>query len=449
MDHVSMKSPHPVMCRLQVILILLVGAACVAPIHAQEACSCLQEWSAPAPALAFEDYALFHTTAAAGDSSIALAGNTTLLPWYAGHEVYAEQSIPFQTEQTLAVHRWQEGPIGKPAGDFWFLYPQVEYDTDGALHLVWLEPAPDTLAAVRDRADGRMHEVITDFDRVYHSTHEDGSWSSPKVVVNESAYWVTEDPPSLVAGDEGSLHLLYGNRLQRRSTDATHMYFDGEQWHDRSPAVRQATYSTLTRRSDGRLYLTFAAPVIDGPQDQLFLMHSDDDGATWSDPSPIHSGRVQRVSQPRLLVDEAAGRMHLIWGQEADHTFHNHLWHSVSEDEGQTWSDPARVSPSYEGTFHYHKATIDECGGVHSLFYIDNHAVQTPQFYYANWLSDTGWRDAEAFAADHEKQSQQDPVLLGGPEDGIHLFWSGQDELDWTETALQLHAVRTPCSDAK
>jgi hypothetical protein len=93
---------------------------------------------------------------------------------------------------------------------------------------------------------------------------------------------------------------------------------------------------------NGRLYLAYLdAPAIDLASTMLYVMHSDDGGATWSTPVLVNDdGTKASHFMPGFAVDQSTGTVGATWyDTRGDPTRVNARYYgSVSADGGDTWS---------------------------------------------------------------------------------------------------------------
>lgn len=87
---------------------------------------------------------------------------------------------------------------------------------------------------------------------------------------------------------------------------------------------------------------------------------STDGGQTWPPPEPLLDPDGNPVGGGSAgLVRLGSGGIGLVYGQTEDVMFGHSIWFSRSEDEGQTWSRPIRISEPYnDAYYHNYKAAI-------------------------------------------------------------------------------------------
>ena len=93
----------------------------------------------------------------------------------------------------------------------------------------------------------------------------------------------------------------------------------------------------------------------------LVIRRSTDGGETWSDRVVMASGReIDAVHNGILFAD--GGALHLIW-----HRNYRQAYHTVSLDEGATWSEPKDISYAYEALRGEYNWTVIAAGPGHGL----------------------------------------------------------------------------------
>jgi hypothetical protein len=157
----------------------------------------------------------------------------------------------------------------------------------------------------------------------------------------------------------GSIYITWhdlakdGRFYVARSTD------DGRTFGDRIPIVDErwgAFISQLAVRPDGSLHTVWTAISMvlpDAPPEaatSVWHSVSHDGGRTFSPPKPIAThGGLDLIGIPTLAMD-AEGRLLAVWGQgesipEDQLKQVRHRLYAVRSDDGETWSEPALVSP--------------------------------------------------------------------------------------------------------
>ena len=112
------------------------------------------------------------------------------------------------------------------------------------------------------------------------------------------------------------------------------------------PVLARTTRGTLLMFAEGRHDARDDFGNID-----VILRHSTDWGATWSDIQVVHRNGDGQVGNTCPIVDHETGRIHLLTctGVEDEMEIltgssYREVWHSVSDDDGVTWSGRRNIS---------------------------------------------------------------------------------------------------------
>ncbi len=294
---------------------------------------------------------------------------------------------------------------------------KVVADSAGASHALWFEPGAS---------------------QIFHSQWN-GSWSSATPVINSGGAIIEEIAVA-----------AYGNRLSLIYRDDQGLHFAQAaaelptQWSAPlllTPNQPDAQYPFILPGRSGELLVAYAV-ALNEPRG-VYLLRSADLGATWSEPVQIFSGAAAgwpSVGEPQL-TETATGRLHALWSQRSLppgddqlrmvyshsddggltwssinpaintptswaslHGFGERvvhllwgetvnervvLWHSLSADDGATWSERTQVGTLALGDFP--TSTLDTSGQLHLL------GLGSGQLL--SWTFDgAGWRAAESFA---------------------------------------------------
>lgn len=143
-----------------------------------------------------------------------------------------------------------------------------------------------------------------------------------------------------------------------------------------SPFGEDTKNPWLAGTSGGALITVYIGLKDEGPSG-LFFQRSTDGGQTWSELEKIIGlGNSQedpdvRVYPPKIL-ESAPGTYHVLFpydtpGQSS--VLADQIWHSVSRDGGQTWSEPGPVNASDQNYAFHLSAVADETGKVHLAYF--------------------------------------------------------------------------------
>jgi|GEM_PF-827454 len=143
----------------------------------------------------------------------------------------------------------------------------------------------------------------------------------------------------------------------------------------------------------GNLHFVYHEKI--GERRFVYHVSSSDGGQTWTSPFQIDS-TLFYGGMPSIAVD-SAGNLHVAWHARATSNDQFNIYYSRSEDGGQTWTAPVRLS--YAVTGHdllYPSIAVDPAGNVHvvwnSALYVDNYRGDIYHAYSTdggkNWSQD-------------------------------------------------------------
>ncbi|HEX5439045.1 MAG TPA: hypothetical protein VFW98_17970 [Gemmatimonadaceae bacterium] len=236
-------------------------------------------------------------------------------------------------------------------------------------------------------------QFVTKFSRVYRAAFigskspiingKHAIWSGRRMIyggagVNWLGGWGS---PALVARD-GTIHLVFSEEgptivYMRIARDVRHVTEFGGGLGGISP--------TLAFGPASALYLAYIAPVRDTPKlnaNSVFFRRSPDDGATWEPPVLVSRSGTREAHLVRMAVTPS-GAIHLTWLKNLSGGYRDEVvWHTLSTDEGRTWSTPRELRVA--GSIPQESAVAaDSIGGVHAVFIFTGHGG--PRLYYVRW----------------------------------------------------------------
>lgn len=295
---------------------------------------------------------------------------------------------------------------------------QMLTDISGASHAFWFEPglpqifhsrwdgatwssvtpiittADDTIEEIAVAGNGsRLFLVYSDNQGLHFaqaSFDRPTEWSTPLLLTSEQA---DARHPSVLLTRDGELLVTYAIALNEprgvyvlRSSDM------GESWSEPDrifsgaaagwPAVGQPQ---LTETTTGRLHALWSQRALPPENTQLGAVYSfsDDGGVTWTPTNPVVKAPITWSS----LQGFGDRVVHLLWAEEANQRIV--LWHSLSADNGVTWSERAQAGSLDSGGFPV--SIFDPSGQLH-LLGLDNGRL-------LSWTFDgTSWQAAESVA---------------------------------------------------
>lgn len=269
---------------------------------------------------------------------------------------------------------------------------RIVEDERGALHIVWLE--------VRHK-NPLEHRFPTDI--VYSKRLPHGEWSAPKSIYplprDVTAVGYGNTSFQLLSDQNNRLHLL---ALKSDSSGNHLMHF----WRMLQPESRWSSpqiiafpealprgtiylYPYLAEDSQGNLMLAFQ-------NRGMFFSRSDNHGKSWSVPvqiAPRFSSRMPERFKTRLIVD-AENRIHAFWTLSPEGQLFGSpiIQHTVSVDDGATWSEPESIEAPDDGVFTGLQPVVDKNGRVFLFTHWKSFAFsEDGKLYQVIWNLDGGW----------------------------------------------------------
>lgn len=290
--------------------------------------------------------------------------------------------------QILAI---QAEPTGTPIPQVSFLKSDDEGASFSAPLAVAPGSTPQAYSAMKRDGDGDLHVVFVQGDSIsvfvagtilYTRSSDDGAtWSTPVPVAPSPTLPVGNSFPYLSVDPSGeSIHVCYSVipniATITESTIAVARSLNGGSSFEAAvdiPAPAGAG-DLLCRNAigpNGEIYLVYSE---DTPADegQVLFSASTDNGATYSDPTPVNSDSAGTQAFGMLAVD-SLGRIDVVWASDdsgGDEI--NALMYARSVDGGANFSDniPLAGGGLSEGTVPL-GIRHDESGRVHVLYSSD------------------------------------------------------------------------------
>ncbi len=313
--------------------------------------------------------------------------------------------------------------IGKPAGDFLFLFPKAALDSAGTLHLLWGEP--DTaevlrLLGVDLRRPGsltrRQFDGLFSAESLWYSAYNPAEgWTLPEEVYRGSRLDWKDDLAGITLDDSDRLHVAVA---EAAPFTVFHLVREPDGWRVREVAAGMAGFNRVATGAEDQVYITSIGP----PDNRVYLMRSLDGGRTWEPPIRVDSG--EGVANRLNVLVAQDGAVHLIWG----HNLSGGLWPEVvrlvtSRDGGLTWSTPQDLDAP-DG-FRNLRAGVDRCGAVHVVYehwtIPEAEAAARVELWYARW--DGLWSEPQSPFPDLNSLSTD---LFITPDGTLRLFWSAR-----------------------
>ena len=221
-------------------------------------------------------------------------------------------------------------------------WPQLVTAVDGRMHAVWSQS--DTPVTGNVFSDSSIVD-----QRINYTQSNSGSWLPPRTVIESSQ---NTDQPAIAAGNDGSLYLVWSGgdlgevfvrRVFANRAASVSEWFDSQLLS--VPKVG-GSWPDVATAGDKTVFVVYSVPLNEARG--LYLTHSEDGGATWSEPEQIFDGAAaewEMVGKPTIAAS-SENTLHLLWTQKtvAQNGQSVALVHASSQDRGQSWTEPQIVT---------------------------------------------------------------------------------------------------------
>jgi len=292
----------------------------------------------------------------------------------------------------------------------------AEVDNDGLIHLIWVgkEGFSDSLfhswASIQETIDARSFQtelIDVGTNITYGDLIIDGE-NNIHVVFNES-----------------NANIFYiNNSFNDRLSAAwslpvnlsTSPYVEGPKIIQTEEDWLHATWTELSEKGFGK---------------SIFYSRSKD-GESWETPKVIFQP-ANETDDGHLAVfpnlgRDGAGRLHMVWSRGVGKI--DGLYHSISGDNGQTWSEPKVLHPGLSGSTGHNSLLLDSQGNLHLL--ISSRLGEVADFpdeyqgtYIVHSVWDNGenqWREFEPLTSPAFSSSEHLRALITGGN-LVHVVW--------------------------
>jgi hypothetical protein len=315
------------------------------------------------------------------------------------------------TPKSLLLWSSKRGDLGSPRRESVKILPRVLVDRNGTTHLFWSEPSgtqnPTAGSALR------LGQSLWWSSQTAAST-----WGKPEQLFEGAAItWSVASP--IVRRDGISLAVLASARPQGGRPALFLFQFDGRSWRTRRiPGSDWALYPSIAEDRRGHLHVAFIAAARDTAPDanSVFLTSSNNDGASWSDPTLISRSGTTRAFDVTVLSSAISG-LHLVWAQNLSGNLSAEAVRVVSSrNDGLTWSAPVDLAVP-GGGFTSLRATADDCGVLHVMFEDWKGGGESGHIDFASF-------DGRWTALNHVKRDGAilDPILVRDQAGNPHAF---------------------------
>lgn len=220
------------------------------------------------------------------------------------------------------------------------------------------------------------------------------SWSDP-VTIGRAA--ITPDEAAVVGDDRGNLYVIYAGRQNSHGFYLIHSNDSGITWTEPSPIFLTHRYDLwptalkLDLANSGDLHAVWALGALSGNSLAVYYRRLDTDQMVWADTVQLAVTTIREVDTPSIIEHEDE----LVVIYHADSPTTRHMLRSF--DGGQTWTDPIRLFP-HVGSNGAAALIVDGNNDLHMFF---GNRVGTPiihGMWHSVWLENR-WSDPEAIAS--------------------------------------------------
>jgi hypothetical protein len=297
---------------------------------------------------------------------------------------------------------------------------------------------------------------------IYHTYWDGGSWSRiiPVLELPEG----NAGRPAIATGRENELFLLAPDNKGA-------LYFSRGISDSAAIPSRWSTPTRLELRHDseigsvdvawsasGSLYVAYSVPL--NEERGIYLIQSNDNGLTWSEPHQIFNGRAAGsdfIGSPTLLTLNN-GALHILWkvqliqGDEGPQTLS--LYYARSEDGGQTFSDAELL---LEEPVAWQEIVTDGKGDLHLLW--QGQDTMTTVWDQVSLDGGRSWQPPQALQVEGTAvalmvdSARRIHVVNAGPGSLGHWLWDGNSwkpeaPLHWPFASQQENLVELLAASA-
>jgi hypothetical protein len=257
------------------------------------------------------------------------------------------------------------------------------------------DPVAEFVAMHLD-TDNRLHAVWTGMSNFYYSHAEARAassghgWLSPVIVGENSArsFWESD----VTVDNENAIHIVYATRGNGTGVYYTASHDDGLTWTIPSrlsllPDQLETGYSRvqITVDRERRLHAVWQTNQEEGFGQAVYYARSVNGGNTWSRPVQLayRDPEDTFVEYPYLLSSEQS-TLDLIYADGSNRGRKQRL----SNDGGETWSNPFNILSEMEGINGYIVPLVDSAGDKHLIVNMRTRNTQAVGIYYAHWTGE-------------------------------------------------------------
>jgi len=171
----------------------------------------------------------------------------------------------------------------------------------------------------------------------------------------------------------------------------------------------------------------------------VWYTRSEDRGASWENALflPNHG------SSPNCAYD-GDGKLHMLWNNAVGST--DGRYHTWSEDDGLTWSEPRAIFPGLSGRTRAPALGIDSLGTLHVL--TGAYSERKTQMFWSYWQGDR-WATPQPISGDLVSNESPDLVVTNGNQLNAVWHFGSEDSSDIWFSTLHTDAPALPTGEAQ
>ncbi|GEM_PF-2284791 len=117
---------------------------------------------------------------------------------------------------------------------------------------------------------------------------------------------------------------------------------------------------------------------------RIYYSYSEDQGDTWSNPQKISAGDDGWASDGMIVCDKS-NRIYVIYGFDINNPSWENLW--FTKYNGQYWSTPVTIADGWPGLWH-EDMTIDNNGRIYVFWHYYDHRIHYKYYESNQWSQD-------------------------------------------------------------
>jgi len=261
--------------------------------------------------------------------------------------------------------------------------PSLAIDEEGIIYVTW-----------SDERDDFWSDIY-----FAKSTDQGSTWTNPAARVNDYTSGFQGFSNVLVHKVTPSYKNIYVSWTDYRSGHSETFFSKsedgGKTWEEnvRASDIDWAEYSNMAVDNSGTIHLVYSGKPPEGNR-SIFYTQSTNQGSTWLIPNTMVSpDTFSRSSRPNIALDTYKN-LYVMWkatpelpGNELDY----HIYFAMSQDSGQTWSDPIiRVDDSTIDFAEGPCINLGDGGEIYAAWNARKPPDEMKNIYFA-WAQGPNW----------------------------------------------------------